>query len=395
MNHSITFSSNVLIVDDEPQYRTGLDGLLTQYGYSVQTASDGKTALEMAQANPPDIILLDIKMPEMDGYEVCQRLKADPSTRDIPVIFISALTSVNDIVHAFQAGGVDYITKPFQFAEVLARVENHLTIVQQRHQILEQTNQIESMRKREQRRFAQINQMREQFVQAATHDLKNPLAIIMGSADIMARFDEVRGNRHLRDCVISILESAKSMTDLITGMLDLLRMQSSLDLNFQPVNYTRFVEGQVQKHLSAAHARGINLTFSSSVNNYYVNVDEKLIGRVVDNLVTNAIKYSTENTKIDVTLSEDEKDIVLQVQDEGFGMSADDLQKLFTPFFRAKKLDGERVIEGTGLGLAIVKEILEQHRGRIEVYSQLGTGSIFRVYLPKPMPQSELNIDDE
>jgi two-component system sensor histidine kinase/response regulator len=394
MNHSVSFASTVLIVDNEPHNLTMLDSLLTQYGYSVQAADDGKTALEIAHTSQPDIILLDIKMPEMDGFEVCQELKADPATREIPVIFISALTNVNDIVHAFQAGGVDYITKPFQFAEVLARVENHLTIIQQKHQLLEQSNQIESMRKREQRRFAQINQMREQFVQAATHDLKNPLAIIMGSADIMARFDEVRGNRHLRDCVQSIMESSKAMTDLITGMLDLLRMQSSLDLNFQPVNFMRFVDGQIQKHQSAALARSIKLTFASAVADFYVNIDEKLIGRVVDNLVSNAINYSHENTQIEVILSEDEKDVVLQVRDEGFGMSADDLQKLFTPFFRAKKLDGERVIEGAGLGLAIVKEILEQHRGRIDVHSKLGDGSVFRVYLPKHI-QQELNIADE
>jgi two-component system, sensor histidine kinase and response regulator len=394
MNHSASFASTVLIVDDEPHNLTVLDGLLTQYGYSVQAANDGKTAIEMAKNHHPDIVLLDIMMPEMNGFEVCEQLKTDSYTREIPVIFISALTNVNDVVHAFQAGAVDYITKPFQFAEVLARVENHLTIIQQKYQLLEQSNQIESMRKREQRRFAQINQMREQFVQAATHDLKNPLAIIMGSADIMARFDEVRGNRLLRDCVQSILESSKAMTDLITGMLDLLRMQSSLDLNFQPVNYTRFVESQIQKHQSAALARGINLTFASALTDFYVNIDEKLIGRVVDNLVTNAIQYSHENTKIDVILSEEEKDIVLQVRDEGFGMSADDLQKLFTPFFRAKKMDGERVIEGAGLGLAIVKEILEQHRGRIDVYSKVGDGSVFRVYLPKHI-QHELKMADE
>jgi two-component system, sensor histidine kinase and response regulator len=381
MNHS--FSSSILIVDDEPNNLKVLHGLLSQYGYDVRAARDGESALEAAQSVLPDIIFLDIRMPEMDGYEVCNRLKSNEATRDIPVIFISALNNVNDIVQAFQAGGVDYITKPFQFAEVLARLENHLTILHQKQQILEQNAQIEAMRKRDQQRFNQISEMREQFIQAATHDLKNPLTIIKGSADIMSRFDAVRGNQYLRECVENIMESSKEMTDLVSGMLDLIRVQSSLELNLKPSKLSYLLENQVQRHQMAANNRKISLSLNVVNEDAFGLIDEVLISRLIDNLLSNAIKYSPDNTNISITLKSDEKNIILETQDEGFGIAENDLEKLFTPFFRAKKQDGERVIEGTGLGLAIVKEILDQHRGHIEVESHLGKGSLFRVILPK------------
>jgi two-component system, sensor histidine kinase and response regulator len=377
--------SSVLIVDDEANNLRVLHGLLSQHGYDVRAARDGESALEAAVSVVPDIILLDIKMPEMDGYEVCTRLKQHEATREIPVIFISALNNVHDIVLAFEAGGVDYITKPFQFAEVLARVKNHLTIVHQREQIMEQKAQLEAMRKRDQQRFEQISQMREEFVKSATYDLKNPLTIIRGSADIMSRFNEIRAHPHLRECVEQISESAKSMTDLVTVMLDFLRMQSSLDLNLQPVNFKQFIETQLPKFDSLTRTRAIEIFFSAHVDDAYTLMDETLMSRVLDNLLSNAINYSPDKTKISVVLSEDEKIISLDIQDEGFGIRAEDMEKLFTPFFRAKKRDGERIIEGAGLGLAIVKEILEQHRGRIEVYSEYGKGSRFRLFLPKQL----------
>jgi len=123
--------NSILIVDDEPNNLKVLHNLLTQNSYTVRAARSGKSAIETAQLNPPDLILLDIKMPEMDGYMVCQHLKQDDRTQAIPVIFISALNQVEDIVKAFETGGIDYITKPFQFEEVLARVQTHLTLVRQ------------------------------------------------------------------------------------------------------------------------------------------------------------------------------------------------------------------------------------------------------------------------
>lgn len=387
MNPSVSLSSHILIVDDEPKNLQILNGLLTEYGYAVREAHDGKEALEEALSFPPDMILLDIKMPHFDGFEVCTQLRANAKTKEIPIIFISGLTNVNDIVQAFQVGGVDYINKPFQFPEVIARVEKHLTILRQRQQILEQKQQIEAMRKRDQQRFNQLSQMREQFVASATHDLKNPLSIIRGSAEIMRRFSETHANPYLRECIENILESSKEMTELVTGMLDYLKIQSSLELQIAPVKLKPLVANLLKRHEIVA--RGRNISLKSELEELEAKLDETQINRVIDNLISNAIKYSPDNTEIMVRLKRDDKHTVLEVQDAGFGMAEADKAKLFTPFFRAKKYDGDRLIEGTGLGLAIVKEILDQHRGQIEVETELGKGSIFRVILPKPIKTPE------
>ena len=149
-------NASILIVDDEPNNLKVLHNLLSGNGYDVRAARDGHAALDAARTTYPDLILLDIKMPGMTGYEVCEVLKQDSALAEIPVIFISALNNVGDIVKAFEVGGVDYVTKPFQFEEVLARVKNHLTIVYQQRQLRSQSEQIEVMRQRDQKRFNKI-----------------------------------------------------------------------------------------------------------------------------------------------------------------------------------------------------------------------------------------------
>ena len=373
--------SSILIVDDEPNNLKVLHQLLSEKGYDVRAARDGKTALEAARATHPELILLDIKMPDMTGYEVCEEMQRDEALKDIPVIFISALNNVDDIVRAFDVGGVDYVTKPFQFAEVLARVSNHLTIVHQQQQLVVQAMQLEQMNKRDQARFKKITEMREQFVQAATHDLKNPLAVIIGCADIMSRFDHVRGDQNLRDCVDSIQKSGDEMKSLVTGMLDLVRMQSHYELNLVEVDFADFVSELVAVARLQAYDRDIAIAYESLEGRLPVRVDTALMQRVVENIVSNAIKYSPDGSQIYVSTDREDDKITLTVRDEGLGITPDQMSKLFEPFFRGTKSDGERRIEGTGLGLSIVKEIVDRHGGAIQVSSTPSVGSTFVVRL--------------
>ncbi len=374
-------NASILIVDDEPNNLKVLHGLLTQNGYDVRAARDGTTAIEAARTTQPDLILLDIKMPDMTGYEVCKILKEDDKLADIPVIFISALNNVGDIVNAFEVGGVDYITKPFQFEEVLARVTNHLTIVYQQRQLRSQSQQIEAMRQRDHQRFNQITDMREQFIQAATHDLKNPLAVVMGCADIMGRTNEVRTHPHLRECVDSIGSASKEMMDLVIGMLDLVKMQSAITLKLETVDLGDFVGELVAASRIRAQERNISLKLTAPDTTVPARIDKQLMQRAIDNLISNAIKYSPDNSTVEVlTILEDDK-AVIHVVDEGFGIHPEHIPHLFDPFFRARKLDGTREIEGTGLGLSIVKELVNQHGGKINVASEVGEGTTFSIYL--------------
>lgn len=373
-------TDTILIVDDEPNNLKVLYNLLTEHDYEVRAARDGQTAITAAQDDTPDLILLDIKMPQMDGYEVCRRLKADPNTAAVPVIFISALNQVTDIVEAFQVGGVDYITKPFQFEEVLARVHTHLTLMHQGQHLALQKEQIEAMRRKDRERFKKVAQMRENFVRAAAHDLKNPLGIVMGYADMMLRMDTVRSDPRLRRIAEEIGHSSDNMLDLVTDMLEIMHLQSLQRLTLEDVEWGAFLEEELHKHQLHAHERDIEIELVKPQAVLYQALDKQHMQRALDNLVSNAIKYSPNNTTVTVQVTRDDEAVALEVRDEGYGIAQEMIHQLFDPFFRAP-LAGKR-IEGTGLGLAIVKEIVEQHGGHISVESQLGHGSTFRVHLP-------------
>ncbi len=371
----------VLIVDDEPNNLKLLYNLLIEHDYEVRAARNGATALEAAREMVPDLILLDIKMPDMDGYEVCTHLKNDPQTADIPVIFISALNQTEDIVRAFTLGGVDYITKPFQFQEVIARVNTHLTIVHQREQVLMQQQQIEAMRRRDREVFDKITQTREQFVRAAAHDLKSPLSLVGGYASLMTRFDEVRSNPQLMECVDQITVSSKEMLHLITDMLDYIQVQTVTGPSYVPVELHQIVSQAVTKFQNRENERGINIQYDTEDKNLVVKVDPKLITRVVDNLITNAFKYSPDETTIVVKMAEENGRAAVHVTDQGQGIPEYDLETIFQPFYRTSQA-AQSEVTGTGLGLSIVKEVIEQHYGRVHVESAIGKGSTFSFYLP-------------
>jgi signal transduction histidine kinase len=372
---------NILIVDDEPNNLKVLYNLLIDNDYDVQAARDGRTALQAAQETPPDLILLDIKMPEMDGYEVCEHLKADERTREIPVIFISALNQTEDIVKAFTIGGVDYITKPFQFEEVRARVNTHLTIKHQREHVMMQQKQIEAMRQRDRELFDKLTDMREQFVRSAAHDLKSPLSLIGGYASLMTKFEEVRSNPQIMECVDEISASCDEMLHLITSMLDYIRLQAAIGPSFTAVDLVSLAEQELQKYQKQANQRDIKIEPVVENEELLVNVDPKLIARVIDNLLSNAIKYSPDSTTVTVKIEQDKHSAALHITDQGSGIPEYDLQTIFQPFYRTSEASKSN-ISGTGLGLSIVKEIVEQHYGRVQVESAIGKGSTFSFYLP-------------
>lgn len=372
-------TSNILIVDDEPNNLKVLFNLLSEYDYIVRAARDGASALESARINPPDLILLDIKMPKMDGYAVCRELKADSRTAHIPIIFVSAMNHVEDIVAAFNSGGVDYVTKPFQFEEVIARVKTHLTLVHQQNKLRWQSEQLELMAQRDRERFEKITQMREQFVRGAAHDLKNPLTLVGGYAEMMLRMEPVRKDPLLKEMVQEIEASGSEMLDLIRNMLDVLRFQNTVVLEKEKIDLNRIVEDVVITYQSIAYAKDIDLDYSSQYSEIYVDADAKLIQRVVENLVSNAIKYSPNNTHIHVSTTCQEGKAVMLVSDQGYGIPEYEMPLLFDPFYRAESTSDKA--DGTGLGLSIAKEIIDQHGGHIEVASQEGEGSEFKVML--------------
>lgn len=367
--------SSILVVDDTPVNLRVLTEMLKRYGFTVYSASGGPPALDIVQSTPLDLILLDIKMPDMDGYTVCEKIKADPRFGDIPVIFISALTDIDDLVKAFDAGGVDYITKPFKFREVLVRVETHLTLRRQRHQI-------EELREKDRQYFESLTALREQFIRAATHDLKNPLASVVGYTSLLEAHSPVADDEIVQSVIKGIRYGSQKMRQLVTDMLDLLQMESGIKLFLTSVSINNFLQDCLKEFYVLAQEKQIVLTLVPLAEDVEMELDIKWIGRVMGNLVSNAVKYTPNTGKIEVVAKTSGSSLEIQVRDTGLGIPVKDLDKIFGAFYRVREKQHMQV-EGTGLGLSIVRAIIEQHNGRIQVASVLGKGSVFTVTLSR------------
>lgn len=367
--------ANILIVDDNEMNRDLLENALDFENYTLHTANDGEQGLSMAFDLLPDIILLDINMPKLSGYEVCKLLKEDTRTVDIPVIFISALNETDNIVHGFDLGGVDYITKPFKFREVIARVGMHI-------QMYHQKKELEEMHAREAQRHEMIDQMRQQFIGSATHDLKNPLQIIAGYISVLETEPDVNENEFISDSLIAMKRGVVKMDHLIHDMLDLLQLEQGSPLLIEKKNFTAFVENSVRDMGIRAEEKDITFTVDVEQSDAIIELDEYKMGRVLDNLASNAIKYTQEGGEVRMIGRVFDDAFVIEVADNGLGIPEDMIADLFTPFARVR-LKTHMQEEGTGLGLSIVKSIVDQHDAHIEVESTLGKGSIFRVIFPR------------
>lgn len=373
MNPSYSAAPNILVVDDTRENLSLLVDLFEGKGYNVRPALNGFVALEAAKAAPPDLILLDINMPGMDGFEVCKLLKVDAELSYIPVIFISIRNSPEDIVRAFDVGGADYVSKPFNMREVIARVEYQLALQRQRREL-------EERYRRHAEHAASLDRMKE-FVQTATHDLKNPLNLIWGYIHLLETMNGAEFEQDGKLFVEGIRAGADKMYRLITDILELMQLQTGANLCFEPME----MGGFVHQHLGAlevmALQKGLQFVYTPPAEPVYASVDQRGMERVIENLVTNAIKYTPAGT-VGVQVDGDAQSVFLYVYDSGIGIPAEALPIIFDEFVRVND-DEHRRVDGTGLGLTIVKTAVERHGGSIEVQSEVGRGSMFTVRLPR------------
>lgn len=375
MNGIHQYKADILIVDDTPTNLDLLFSVLGKKGYHTRPAPSGELALRAAFAKPPDLILLDVNMPGMDGYEVCERLKADERTQDIPVIFLSAMDEVIDKVRAFKVGAVDYIAKPFDVEEVLARIETQLTLYRQRLEI-------EKLREQERLHFEEMARLKDQYVQMVSHDLKTPLSVIIGNASLMMKRGTLTDQADV-ESVEGIIESGEMMRRLIRDLLDLAKIESGVGVQTERVSVNELLEACVVAFIQNAQAKNIALNLSLLDKDVAVNADHDRMVQVLSNLISNAIKYTPEGGQVDVFASHQPDEDVLQitVQDTGLGIPAHDLPRIFDRFYRVERPPHQQQ-SGTGLGLSITKAIIEQHGGTIAADSELGKGTRFVIALP-------------
>lgn len=369
----------ILIVDDQAMNLDALARLLKLRRYEPFVASSGGQALAVAAEAQPDLILLDINMPEMDGFETCARLKADPALAGIPVIFLSALGDSLDKVKAFQAGGADYVVKPFQMDEVAVRIAHQLQLVRLQRDLAERNHWLEEANLK----LQELDRLKAGFTAMLVHDLRSPLTVLGAALDT---YDEAgRIPERLR---AQAGQAYDKLATLLTEVLEVFRSDGAgLQLNLGEVDAGDLAQRALSAVEVPARHRGVHLSFETSASLPKVQADGPKLERALVNLLTNAIKFTEAEGRVALRLAEAEghgveeglRFLTLTVQDTGRGIPADQLPYLFDPYRQASRADADL---GFGLGLAIVQRIVAAHQGRLTVQSQVGVGSEFTVALP-------------
>lgn len=373
---------NILIVDDTPDNLWLLSTMLTQHGYEVRSAISGAVALMTTEIELPDLILLDINMPRMDGYEICECLQSNPKTREIPVIFLSAFNQVSDKVKAFRSGGVDYITKPFQVEEVLVRVEHQLTLRRMKAEL--QQSKAEALKALE--REKELNRLKAEFVSMVSHDFRTPLTSIQGFTDLL-RYNCQDLSPETQNRYFDKIESAVAHLLHLLNEILLIGSIEAQKVQCQPTftNLKNFCQELIESLQPNGRQHSIHVTYTGDCTQ--VEIDQTLLRQILNNLLSNAIKYSPQMETVYLSLNCQPAQVILQVQDRGIGIPTDGLPYVFEPFYRCHNVDR---IQGTGLGLAVVKKCVEVHRGQIQLDSQEGVGTTFTVTLPTIRAQEVL-----
>ncbi|QOX77390.1 response regulator [Trichlorobacter lovleyi] len=381
----------ILVVDDTPANLQLLESILQEKGYQVRAAISGQMALKAVRHQPPDIILLDINMPEMNGFEVCRALKGDQQHAGIPVIFVSAAVDTADKLHAFEEGGVDYVTKPFQPLEVLARVETHLALARAKitlerqnsaleQALLERTRMQEQLLEAKERAEA-ADRIKSAFLATMSHELRTPLNSIIGFTGLLLQ--ELAGplNAEQAKQLGMVKNSAQHLLSLISDVLDISKIEAGqLTVVAEPFNLTEVIRSVVQTVRPLAEKKGLQLALELADDPVSITGDQRRVEQVLLNLLSNAVKFTEQGT-VKVTSVREGNSCLTTVTDTGIGIQPEDLPALFRPFHQIDTGLSRRY-EGTGLGLSICKKLVELMGGTILVESIPGAGSCFGFTLP-------------
>jgi len=376
---------DILVVDDKPANVRLLSSMLTEQGYKVRSVISGSMALTAARAAPPDLILLDVKMPEMDGYQVCQQLKADEKTRDIPIIFISALDDAQDKVQAFAVGGVDYVTKPFQVPEVLARVETHLALRNLQKQLQVANAKLTERLEEVAHANAELQARNEEldaFAHTVAHDLKSPLTLLIGLSGVLEdpagiAVEEISRYMHV------IAQNGRKMSNIVDELLLLASVRQIEQVALHTLDMGSVVAEAQRRLLYMVQERQAEIVLPASwpkAMGYSPWVEEVWV-----NYLSNAIKYGGNPPYMELGWDRSTSQPANQpsiirfwVRDNGSGLAPEEQARLFTPFERLHQIR----VQGHGLGLSIVHRIVKKLGGQVGVQSKVGEGSVFWFTLP-------------
>lgn len=392
-------SHRILIVDDQPKNLQVLGITLKKRNIKSVIAINGEQALQIAESNRPDLILLDIAMPGMDGFETCRRLKNNAKTADIPVIFLTARNQSNDIIKGFDVGAVDYVTKPFNSSELLQRVFIHLELKTSRDIIKKQNQELREFNQtldnanllldRQNQELKQLNATKDRMFSIIAHDLRGPVGSFKSIIDLMLEMpDEFEGDRMI-ETLTMMRESAGQTFNLLENLLYWSRSQrDEIVVNQQNFNLSDVIFETISLLSINADNKKIRLQMKIEPN-LQTYADKNMITTVIRNLLNNAIKFTPENGLITVWARRKQNEIQIKVRDTGVGISETKLNELFDSSLLFST-EGTNQEKGSGLGLILCKEFLEKNGGTIHVESVVNEGSTFSFNLPLAVQNQEV-----
>ena len=360
----------ILIVDDVVSNVLLLKILLTNEKFQVCTANCGNMCIEQAKSEKPDLILLDVMMPDISGFDTAVILKKDPQTADIPIIFLTALNNPSDLVHGFQVGGNDFLTKPFNKDELVVRVMHQITLVAAKRLIQRQNEELK----------ATISN-RDKMYSVIAHDLRSPMASIRMVLNLVvsAMTPDVVGPE-LYELLDKANKESEECHDLLDNLLKWTKSQTGrLNVVLQDLDLNDIIPGVVDIFEVIAQTKKIKLEYKAASQPLVVRADNDMLKTVVRNFLSNAIKFSPEGASIEIMMSREENFAKVSVRDHGVGIAPDRIDSIFHKGETTYGTGGE---EGSGLGLQLCADFARKNGGDVMVESTIGEGSTFSVLVP-------------
>ena len=360
----------ILIVDDVVSNVLLLKILLTNEKFQVCTAANGNQCIEMAQKEKPDLILLDVMMPDINGFDTAVILKKDEATRDIPIIFLTALNNPSDLVKGFQVGANDFLTKPFNKEELVMRVMHQIELVAAKRTIVRQNEELRRT----------INN-RDKMYSVIAHDLRSPMASIRMVLNLAVN---VVSREMVGDEIFSLLDKANRESedthDLLDNLLKWTKSQTGrLNVVYQDIDLDDIVPGVVDIFHMIAEMKKINLQYIPSNEKLIVHGDNDMLKTIIRNFISNAIKFSSEGNGVEVFCTREGDFARISVRDHGVGISPERVETIFHKGDTTYGTSGE---EGSGLGLQLCEDFARKNGGEAQVESVLGEGSTFSFTVP-------------
>lgn len=361
----------ILIVDDNPSNIQVVATIMAEYGYELGIAMNASEAYSFLGENTPELILLDIDMPEIDGYEVCSTLKKDYRYKDIPIIFLTVKDEKEDIVKAFDLGSVDYVTKPFNRKELVSRVRTHLSLKKAKDEL-----------QRKNRELKKAMKIKDEFLLLMTHEFKTPLNVILAALQTIENIYGYQVGEKVKNYLKSIKLNSFRQLRLVNNLLDITKINTEhFKMHKRNVDIIFVSQAIVESVDIYAKQKGVELKFSSEVDYLEMAIDEEKYERILLNLLSNAIKFTPEGKAIYVNISYKNRKATITVRDEGIGIPKEKQELIFERFGQVDSTLS-RQAEGTGVGLSLAKSLITAMGGKISVDSEERKGSLFTITLP-------------